>query len=153
MLQFFLILLALIYFLSPIDLFPDAFPLVGRVDDLLLFAYIYWNFFRKRRPSPSSSAGSNRRGEGRRQEGTGAHAGASPSAGNARRARDPYEILQIDRSADMKEIKRAYHEQANRYHPDKVSHLGEEFQALAKEKFQEIQWAYETLSRRRQEGG
>jgi len=153
MLQVFLILLALIYFLSPLDLFPDGIPWLGRMDDLLLLAYIYWSFFRKRRPSPSSSAGSNRRGEGRRQNDAGAHTGDSSSARDARSQRDPYEILQIDRSADMEEIKRAYRQQANLYHPDKVSHLGKEFQALANEKFQEIQWAYETLSRQRQEVG
>lgn len=61
-------------------------------------------------------------------------------------SRDPYRILHIDRSATPEAIKRAYREQAARYHPDKVAHLGEEFQAMAKEKFQDIQWAYEQLT-------
>jgi len=33
----------------------------------------------------------------------------------------------------------------NKYHPDKVSHLGEEFQQIAKEKSQEINRAYEMV--------
>ncbi|MFW6334535.1 MAG: J domain-containing protein, partial [Desulfosalsimonas sp.] len=35
---------------------------------------------------------------------------------------------------------------AQQYHPDKVSHLGKEFQELAARKFVEIQEAYETLT-------
>ncbi|MCE5244100.1 MAG: DnaJ domain-containing protein [Desulfobacteraceae bacterium] len=58
-------------------------------------------------------------------------------------------MLGVERSASLEEIKRAYREQANRYHPDKVSHLGEEFQEMAKRKFQEIQWAYEKLAAER----
>jgi uncharacterized membrane protein YkvA (DUF1232 family) len=45
------------------------------------------------------------------------------------------------------EIKSAYRKKAQRYHPDRVVHLGDEFQQLAKQKFQEIQEAYEILLR------
>jgi DnaJ-class molecular chaperone len=36
---------------------------------------------------------------------------------------------------------------AGQYHPDKVSHLGEEFRQLAEKRFKEIQVAYQELIR------
>jgi DnaJ-class molecular chaperone len=54
-------------------------------------------------------------------------------------------VLGISRSASPDEIKGAYRELANRYHPDKVAHLGEEFQQMAEERFKEIQEAYQEL--------
>jgi len=35
---------------------------------------------------------------------------------------------------------------ANKYHPDKVDHLGEEFKKLAEKKFKDIQEAYQKLT-------
>jgi DnaJ like chaperone protein len=35
------------------------------------------------------------------------------------------------------------------FHPDKVAAMGEEYQKGAKEKFQQIQDAYETIKKRR----
>ena len=60
-------------------------------------------------------------------------------------AGDPYEILGIKPGAGMEEIQAAYRRAVQAYHPDKVSHLGKEFQDLAQEKFIEIQEAYEKL--------
>ena len=58
---------------------------------------------------------------------------------------DPYEILGIDQSASQEEIKHAYRQLAGKYHPDKVTHLGEEFRALAEKRFKDIQRAYSEL--------
>ncbi len=60
-----------------------------------------------------------------------------------------YNILEIDESADEKTVKKAYRKMATKYHPDKVSHLGDEFQRAAKEKFQKVQEAYETIKKQR----
>jgi len=38
---------------------------------------------------------------------------------------------------------------AVKYHPDKVSHLGEDYQKDAKEKFQKMQEAYENIKKER----
>ena len=57
--------------------------------------------------------------------------------------KDPYTILKLDRQASQQEIREAYLELVHQYHPDKVSHLGEEFKELAENRFKEIQKAYE----------
>jgi DnaJ like chaperone protein len=60
-----------------------------------------------------------------------------------------YKILEIRPDAKEEEIKRAYRTMALKYHPDRVSHLGEEFQHAAKEKFQKVNEAYNTIKKER----
>ncbi len=60
-----------------------------------------------------------------------------------------YKILEISPSATDEEVKKAYRKMAVKYHPDKVSYLGEEYQRSAKEKFQKIQEAYEQIRKER----
>lgn len=60
-----------------------------------------------------------------------------------------YKILEVDSSVSNEELKKAYRKMAVRFHPDKVSHLGEDFQASAKEKFQKVNEAYEQLKKER----
>jgi DnaJ like chaperone protein len=60
-----------------------------------------------------------------------------------------YKILEVDPSASDQEIKKAYRKMANKYHPDKVSHLGEDFQKAANQKFQKVNEAYEKIKKER----
>jgi DnaJ like chaperone protein len=60
-----------------------------------------------------------------------------------------YKILEIHNSASDEEVKKAYKKMAVKFHPDKVSHLGEEYQQDAKEKFQKVQQAYENIKKQR----
>ena len=60
-----------------------------------------------------------------------------------------YRVLEISPSATNKEIKRAYRKMANKYHPDKVSHLGKEMQTSAEEKFKAVNSAYQQLKKDR----
>ncbi len=60
-----------------------------------------------------------------------------------------YKILEIDKNVPDDEVKKAYRRMAVKYHPDKVSHLGDEFQHSAKEKFQKVQEAYENIKKQR----
>jgi DnaJ like chaperone protein len=60
-------------------------------------------------------------------------------------ADDPYTVLEIPKDATEEQIKTAYRKLANKYHPDKVLHLGEEFRKLAEKRFKEIQKAYQEL--------
>jgi len=61
----------------------------------------------------------------------------------------PHRVLEIDRSASDDEIKKAYRKMANKYHPDKVAHLGKEMQDLAEEKFKAVNDAYQQIKKNR----
>jgi len=59
----------------------------------------------------------------------------------------PYKILEITPEATNEEIKKAYKHMAKKYHPDKVTHLGDDVQNAANEKFKEVNQAYESLKK------
>jgi len=54
--------------------------------------------------------------------------------------KDPYKQLGVSKNATQQEIKKAYYQLAKKYHPDQNK------DPKAREKFQEIQAAYEILS-------
>ena len=54
-----------------------------------------------------------------------------------------YAVLGLEPGADMETIKKAYRKLCMTYHPDKVSHLGDEFRQVAEEKMKEINAAYD----------
>ncbi|MDO6744344.1 TerB family tellurite resistance protein [Tenacibaculum soleae] len=60
-----------------------------------------------------------------------------------------YKMLEITKSATNDELKKAYRKMAKKYHPDKLEGLGEEHKKGAKEKFQNIQAAYEQIKKER----
>lgn len=60
-----------------------------------------------------------------------------------------YKILGINADAMDEEVKLAYREMAKKYHPDKVSHLGEDVKKAAEEKFMKVNEAYETIKKKR----
>lgn len=57
-----------------------------------------------------------------------------------------YELLEIAPTASADEVKRSFRQQIARYHPDKVQHLGKEFQAMAADRAAELTEAYHVLS-------
>ena len=54
-----------------------------------------------------------------------------------------YATLGLEKGATMDEIKKAYRKLSMKYHPDKVRHLGDEFQQIAETKMKEINAAYD----------
>jgi hypothetical protein len=57
-----------------------------------------------------------------------------------------YDVLGLDSSAGAEAIKKAFRREIARYHPDKVTHLGAEFQDMAALRAAELTVAYKTLS-------
>ena len=60
-----------------------------------------------------------------------------------------YRILEIDPSTSDKHVKEAYRKMANKYHPDKVAHLGQKMQTVAEEKFKSVNDAYQQIKKDR----
>jgi DnaJ like chaperone protein len=56
-------------------------------------------------------------------------------------------VLEVAPHATQSEIKSAYHRKLQKYHPDRVSGLGDELQSLALKKSQEITAAYQEAIR------
>lgn len=60
-----------------------------------------------------------------------------------------YKVLGLEPTATDEEVKKAYRKMAVKFHPDKVSQMGEEYEKGAKEKFQQIQDSYDAIKKRR----
>ncbi|MCG8552861.1 MAG: DnaJ domain-containing protein [Desulfobacterales bacterium] len=163
--KFVLVLLGLAYLISPADLIPEMYlPWIGWIDDSLVLMCLYHLIrygrlpsflFKKGNKQPSGknakdpgTAGPFKQGaqnsSSTRSDTTGRSTKRENSA-NTGALKSPYEILGVDKSASWPEIQTAYKNKAKQYHPDKLSHLGEDFSNLANEKFLEIQQAFAAL--------
>lgn len=150
-----IIILILLYILSPMDLLPGFSP-ISLLDDafltgLLVYylktgrmpAFVSWLgrfiFGEKTLGNKESKQGTSGTGDGENQREKRDTETGRPHP------KDPFEILGIAPDASKQEIQAAYRKVVQQYHPDKVAHLGPELQSLAKEKFVEIQNAYDYL--------
>ncbi len=123
-----LTILAALYILSPYDVLPDFIPVLGRGDDLFILAALFYYVWRIYRPQFIQ----------RFLSGLFSQAGPNPIENDNedsddseedtdrgdRVGKDPFEILGLSRGATPEEIKSAYRRESQRYHPDKVAHLG-----------------------------
>lgn len=130
--------LVLLYTLLPFDALPDMIVGWGWLDDIAII-YLLWHYFF--RGGRGRFGASDRGSADPRQPGDEGVAGKEEAAV----PKTPYDILDVPRGASPGEIRSAYKKLAGKYHPDKVAHLGKEFQELAEERFKEIQDAYEKL--------
>jgi len=124
----------LIYFFSPVDLIPDFTGLFGKLDDFALLGYLLWLARKTWKNRDVANASKERTTQQDFFE--------KP---DWEHSTNPYQILGISQEATEDEIRQVYKKLAAQYHPDKVSHLGKEFQDLANQKFVKIQWAYKQL--------
>lgn len=165
--KFILVLLGLAYLISPADIIPEMYlPWIGWIDDSLILMCLYHLIRYGRLPSflfkkgGKQSFGGNAKGsETTGTFNTGAQSRTSDRSDTTGQStkgeksaesgtfKSPYEILGVDQSAPWSDIQTAYKNKAKQYHPDKLSHLGEEFSTLANEKFLEIQQAYAALKK------
>ena len=151
-----LIILALLYALSPYDLLPDFMIGWGWLDDLVVLGLLARYLYRQKKKREAfqnyyqhqQNTHDNDRNKSNNAKGPYGH----KDSGEFSHIGDPYKILGIDRSASQEDIKRAYRALAGKYHPDKVEHLGEEFKELAENRFKDIQRAYQELKRWRTGG-
>jgi uncharacterized membrane protein YkvA (DUF1232 family) len=130
------IVLGVIYILSPYDLIPDFIPVRGWIDDLIVLILMI-RYIKRLRRDPAQQHARERYGEQQDTSDNFRQTSGSPKT--------PHEILGVPPSAGQEEIRSAYLNLAARYHPDKVAHLGKEFQEMAEKRFKEIQNAYERL--------
>lgn len=124
----------ILYILSPWDLLPDYLGILGRFDDIAVAAYIMWRIRRWKQISGKATS---------QQESK--SSSSSKSKAQSSTSHSAHDVLGVKPSASKAEIEKAYKKLAAQYHPDKVTHLGKEFQELAHEKMVEIQRAYEQL--------
>ena len=60
-----------------------------------------------------------------------------------------YNVLGVSSDSLDQEVKKAYRKMANKYHPDKIAHLGDEFKEIAQEKFNSVSEAYQKIKKDR----
>ena len=148
-----LTIMALLYILFPYDLLPDFIAGWGWLDDLVVFWLMWRNFYSsKKRPSKFGYSGQQNRQtysqtskQTFNQSSDQSYNQEQKQETSSTERKDPYNVLNVSKNASQEEIKKAYRKLANQYHPDKVAHLGKEFQNLAEERFKEVQEAYQTL--------
>lgn len=135
--------LGILYVLSPFDLVPDFVPVLGWVEDLLVFAVALWLANRMRSSAPADATS----GQGDEPRSSDSDTLRDPPTPPL--AKTPWQVLDIEPDASEEDIDAAYKAKLMQYHPDRVAHLGEDIQRLAHEKTLEIQRAYEQIKRRR----
>jgi hypothetical protein len=126
---YFLIIILIIYIISPLDLFPFVF------DDLIAFGFLFyfWRKFKNQKSQKSYySKGQSRANIKTESDG---------SMGLER----SYKLLDVSSEAPLSEVQKAYKVKMAKSHPDKVAHLSEELQKKAKELTLEINKAYNVI--------
>ncbi len=126
------------YIICPYDLIPDFLVGLGWLDDIAVALFLIYYLKRFKKGKFPGKSPTNDGSEDNFED----YASSSVKEDSTQYF---YEILGLKKDASQTEIKRAYKQLANKYHPDKVAHLGDEFQALAEKRFKEIQLAYQEL--------
>jgi len=133
------ILGALGYFILPVDAIPDFLPGIGFSDDLgvlvTVLATLAVHVKREHRERAREIL-----------DWKWARAGIAPE--KPAKPVSPAEVLGVEQDAEPAVIRKAYLDLVKKYHPDKVQHLGIEFQTMAEEKLKTINAAYEHFRER-----
>jgi DnaJ like chaperone protein len=118
------------------------------MDDLLALAGVYW-FIRRLQAQVSrhaSHSGSRTSSQHSRTSASGDdHQEDFDDEADTAFAENPWQVLQVEPDASPEQIRAAYTQLMMKYHPDRVAHLGEEFQRMAHRKTLAITHAYNLL--------
>jgi len=154
---------ALGYFIFPMDAIPDFIPGVGYSDDLgvLIVALtavlthikpehreqarelIQWKWTRT---TPKDGEHEEACGQGNNDHKNGHYKDLANSEQYCAR------VLGLEGNITSSAIRERYLALVKRYHPDRVQHLGVEFQKMAEQKLKDINEAYAYLAQRYSEG-
>ena len=146
--QIILIILVIIYLLSPYDLMPDFLVGWGWLDDLVVLGFLLRYFYtQKKKREAFQNYYQNRQKVNNDDNGTTGENNSRRSNNDRQSSSqwDPYRVLGVESGASQETIKKAFRQLAGKYHPDKVAHLGDEFRVLAEKRFKEIHRAYDEL--------
>ena len=128
---YFLIILLILYIVSPLDLHPFVF------DDLIASGVLFY-FWRKFKNQKNQR---NYYSRSRSQTNTKSEPDGQSSLDEACR------LLNVSPDAPWSEVQKAYKEKMAKSHPDKVAHLSEELQKKAGELTLEINKAFNIIKR------
>jgi len=126
---YFLIIILIIYIISPLDLFPFVF------DDLIAsgFLFYFWRKFKNQKNQRNYYA----RGQ--------SQANIRTEPDRSMSLDESYKLLNVSPDVPWSEVQKAYKEKMAKSHPDKVAHLNEELHKKAKELTLEINKAYNII--------
>ncbi len=126
---FLLLILLIVYIVSPLDLHPFVF------DDLIALGFLFhfWRKFKNLKNQRNYNSGSR------------SQANIRTDPDEQMNLPDAYRLLNVSPNAPWNEVQKAYKEKMAKSHPDKVAHLGEELQKKAKEITLEINKAYNII--------
>ncbi len=126
---YFLIIILIIYIISPLDLFPFVF------DDLIAsgFLFYFWRKFKNQKRQKNYYSRSQ------------SQANTKTEPDGSMSLDESYKLLNVSSDAPLSEVQKAYKEKMSKSHPDKVAHLSEELQKKAKELALEINKAYNNI--------
>ena len=128
---YFLIIILIIYIISPLDLFPFVF------DDLIASGVLFY-FWRKFKNQKNQR---NYYSKSRSQTNIKSEPDGQSSLDEA------YRLLNVSPDTPWSEVQKAYKEKVAKSHPDKVAHLSEELQKKAGELTLEINKAFNIIKR------
>ena len=132
------IILAILYVLSPYDI-QTLLTIIVMIVILGLLVRFFYKYKQRVKTYQQYAGQQEQASAGDRQQQS---APGHEAPGGKQSA---YSVLGVDQNATLDEIKKAYRNLANKYHPDKVEHLGDEFKAMAEMRFKEIQQAYQEI--------
>jgi len=137
---------ALSYFVLPLDAVPDFIPGVGFADDLAVLASALTTILAHVRAEHRDRARELLEWEWLRNAGGAPNRDDqppdSPPSSHVPAAERYAVILGVAPDSDPATIRAHYLELVKKYHPDRVQHLGPEFQQMAEQKLKDINEAY-----------